>query len=68
MKSLLFALPCPVVATIVPLEVALGLFLAGLVVIVTYSAFAEKIRRDRQRRDIERFFQRHAQRHYRFRG
>jgi hypothetical protein len=68
MKSLLLALPCPVVATIVPLEVAIGLFLAGLVVIVTYSAFAEKIRRDRQRRDIQRFFQRHAQRHYRFRG
>ena len=68
MKSLLLALPCPVVATIVRLEVALGLFLAGLVVIVAYSAFAEKIRRDRQRRDIERFFQRHSQRHYRFRG
>jgi hypothetical protein len=68
MKSLLLALPCPVVAAIVPLEVAIGLFLAGLVVLVAYSAFAEKIRRDRQRRDIERFFENRRQRHYRFRG
>jgi hypothetical protein len=68
MKSLLLALPCPVVASLLPLEVALGLFLAGLVVLVAYSAFAEKIRRDRQRRDIERFFENRRQRHYRFRA
>jgi hypothetical protein len=68
MKSVLCMVPAPFLAATLPLEIAIGLFLAGLVVLVAYSAFAEKIRRDRQRRDIERFFENRRQRHYRFRG
>jgi len=68
MKAVLAMLPAPVIAASVPLEVSLGIFLVGVVVISVHAVFAEHLRRRRIERDIERWFQNRHRRTYQTRA